>query len=278
MVETIDRERAQERAPSAAAEAPRRPVPAWVITLGSLVVLLVAWEFFGRDINPVFGSYPTAILEAGIALARSGKLWSALVESLQPFAVGYALAIVVGVPLGLVIGRFRIVEAAIGIYITAGYAMPLVALVPLLVLWLGLGFKVKVAIIFLLSVFPICINTWLGVNAVPKTLIEVGKSFVAPNSVILRRIILPATLPYIMAGIRLAVGRAVVAMVIAEFFTSISGLGAIVITSANNFDTATTFVPIILIMFMAVALNYLIGVVERRVAPWQAEIAGRDQQ
>ena len=252
-------------------------VPSWVITVGSLVVLIGAWEIFGRDINPVFGSYPSAIVEAAVALARSGKLWTALLDSLRPFGVGYALAIVVGVPLGLIIGRFRVVEAAIGIYITAGYAMPLVALVPLLVLWLGLGFTVKVAIIFLLSVFPICINTWLGVTAVPKTLIEVGKSFVAPNSVILRRIILPATLPYIMAGIRLAVGRAVVAMVIAEFFTSISGLGAIIITSANNFDTATTFVPIILIMLLAVALNFLIGAVERWVAPWQAEIAGRDE-
>jgi ABC-type nitrate/sulfonate/bicarbonate transport system permease component len=255
----------------------RGPVPSWVITVGSLVVLIGAWEIFGRDVNPVFGSYPSAIFEAAVALARSGKLWTALLDSLRPFAVGYALAIVVGVPLGLIIGRFRTIEAAIGIYITAGYAMPLVALVPLLILWLGLGFTVKVAIIFLLSVFPICINTWLGVTAVPKSLIEVGKSFVAPDSVILRRIILPATLPYIMAGIRLAVGRAVVAMVIAEFFTSISGLGAIIITSANNFDTATTFVPIILIMLLAVALNFLIGAVERWVAPWQAEIAGRDE-
>ncbi|MGA7390253.1 MAG: ABC transporter permease subunit, partial [Pseudolabrys sp.] len=100
----------------------------------------------------------------------------------------------------------------------------------------------------------------------------------APDVVILRRIILPATLPYIMAGIRLAVGRAVVAMVIAEFFTTISGLGAVIINSANNFDTATMFVPIIILMLMAVGLNWLIGFVERTVAPWQAEITGRDRE
>jgi len=279
MVDTVEPRPAPAagEAQSEAAARRRGPVPNWVITVGSLVVLIGAWEIFGRDVNPVFGSYPSAIFEAAVALARSGKLWTALLDSLRPFAVGYALAIVIGVPLGLIIGRFRVVEAAIGIYITAGYAMPLVALVPLLILWLGLGFTVKVAIIFLLSVFPICINTWLGVTAVPKTLIEVGKSFVAPNSVILRRIILPATLPYIMAGIRLAVGRAVVAMVIAEFFTSISGLGAIIITSANNFDTATMFVPVGLLMMMAIGLNYLIGAIERWVAPWQAEIAGREE-
>jgi NitT/TauT family transport system permease protein len=236
MVDVVDSTGAGADTPDEAR--PRRAVPSWVITAGSLIVLLGAWEIFGRDINPVFGSYPSAIAEAAWQLARTGKLWTALLDSLRPFFLGYGLAIVIGVPVGLITGRFRTVEAAIGIYITAGYAMPLVALVPLLVLWLGLGFAVKVAVVFLMSVFPICINTWLGVTAVPKTLIEVGKSFVAPNAVILRRIILPATLPYIMAGIRLAVGRAVVAMVIAEFFTSISGLGAIIITSANNFDTA----------------------------------------
>jgi NitT/TauT family transport system permease protein len=270
-------ERAGTRAQTPPAAKPRHPLPSWVITVASLVVLLGAWEIFGRDVNPVFGSYPSAIAEAGWQLARTGKLWAALSDSLRPFLLGYGLAILIGVPIGLVTGRFRTVEAAIGIYITAGYAMPLVALVPLLVLWLGLGFAVKVAVVFLMSVFPICINTWVGVTAVPKTLIEVGKSFVAPDSVILRRIVLPATLPYIMAGIRLAVGRAVVAMVIAEFFTSISGLGAIIITSANNFDTATMFVPIVILMVMAIGLTYLIGAVERWVAPWQAEIAGRDE-
>jgi ABC-type nitrate/sulfonate/bicarbonate transport system permease component len=276
MTQVIDtKDEAEIERPHAAGS--RRAVPSWLITVGSVAALLFVWEWFGRDINPVFGSFPSAIAEAFWDLALSGKLGAAMAESLQPFAAGYGLAILFGVPLGLIIGRYRVAEAALGIYVTAGYAMPLVALVPLLVLWLGLGFAVKAAVVFLMSLFPICINTWLGVTAVPKSLIEVGKSFVAPDTVILRRIILPATLPYIMAGIRLAVGRAVVAMVIAEFFTTISGLGAIIINAANSFDTATMFVPIVVLMVMAIGLNGLIGVVERRVAPWQAEIAGRDR-
>jgi NitT/TauT family transport system permease protein len=255
----------------------KHAVPRWVVTIASLTVILILWEIFGRDINPIFGSYPSAIAEAFVDLARSGKLWRALFESLQPFVLGYALAIVVGIPVGLVVGRFRTAEAAFGIFVTAGYAMPLVALVPLLILWLGLGFTVKVAIVFLMSIFPVCINTWAGVRAVPKSLIEVGKSFVASDATILRRIIFPATLPYIMAGIRLAVGRAVVAMIIAEFFTAISGLGGIIIQSANNFDTATMFVPVVILMVLAIGLNALVLWVERKVAPWQAEIAGHNE-
>jgi ABC-type nitrate/sulfonate/bicarbonate transport system permease component len=255
----------------------KRSVPRWVVTVVTLAAFLAFWEYFGRDVNPIFGSYPSAIFEAFVDLVRNGKLGIALWQSVQPFIVGYVLAIVIGVPLGLIIGRFWVAEAALGLLVTGGYAMPLVALVPLLILWFGLGFAVKAAIIFLMSVFPICINTWLGVKSVPKSLIEVGRSLVASDAVILRRIVLPATLPYIMAGIRLAVGRAVVGMVIAEFFTTISGLGAIIINSANNFDTATMFVPIIVLMVLAVGLNSLIGWCERIIAPWQAEIAGRDQ-
>ena len=254
----------------------RTRLPRWMITTLSVVIFFALWEIFGRDINPVFGSYPSAIFEAFLQTLRDGTLIPAFFESLKSFVAGYVLAIVVGVPLGLVVGRFRTAEAALGIFITAGYAMPLVALVPLLVLWFGLGVKVKIAVVFLMSVFPVTINTWVGVASVPKSLIEVGRSFVAPSHVILRRIIFPATLPYIMAGVRLAVGKAVVAMIIAEFFTALSGLGAIIINSANNFDTATMFVPVVLLMVMATGLTGLIGVIERRVAPWQSEIAGRE--
>lgn len=251
-------------------------IPSWVITVSTITLFLLLWEYFGRDVNPVFGSYPSAIAIAGWEMAMSGDLGSALLESIKPFLAGFALAALIGVPLGLLLGRFRVIEAAFGLLVTGGYAMPLVALVPLLVLWLGLGFWVKVAVIFLMCVFPIAINTWLGVKVVSKTLIEVGRAFVASDMTILRRIVFPATLPYIMAGLRLAVGRGVVAMVIAEFFTAISGLGGIIINAANNFDTARMFVPIVVLMVLATLLNTLVGIVERWVAPWQVEVAARD--
>ena len=251
-------------------------VPSWIITTSAVVAVLLLWQYFGHNVNPIFGSYPTAIAAAAWDMTRSGELGAALLESIKPFLVGFGLSLVLGIPLGLLLGRFRVFEAAVGLFVTGGYAMPLVALVPLLVLWLGLGFAVKAAVIVLMCVFPIAINTWLGVKVVPKTLIEVGRAFVAPNSVILRRIVLPATLPYIMAGVKLSVGRGVVAMVIAEFFTAISGLGGIIINSANNFDTARMFVPIIVLMVLATLLNGLVGRIERWVAPWQVEIASRD--
>lgn len=254
----------------------RKTVPSWVISAVTIGVLMLLWEYFGRDVNPILGSYPSAIAIAGWEMLLSGELTEAMLESIQPFVVGFILAMVLGVPLGMALGRFRIVEAAIGLLVTGGYAMPLVALVPLLVLWLGLGFGVKVAIISLMCVFPIAINTWLGVKVVSKSLIEVGRAFVAPDIVILRRIVLPATLPYIVAGVKLAVGRGVVAMVIAEFFTAISGLGGIIINSANNFETARMFVPIVVIMVLAILLNALVGFIERWVAPWQIEMAARD--
>jgi ABC-type nitrate/sulfonate/bicarbonate transport system permease component len=260
-------------------EAPqlKRDMPKWAITTLSVASVILAWEIFGRDVNPVFGSYPSAIAVAFWKLVLNGQLLTALIQSLKAFVVGYGLAIIIGVPLGLLIGRSRFLEAAIGVFITGAYAMPLVALVPLLVLWMGLGFAVKACVVFLMAVFPIVINTWLGVRAVPKTLIEVGKSFVASDLTILRRIVLPATIPYIMAGIKLAVGRGVVAMVIAEFFTAISGLGAIIINAANAFDTARMFVPVIVLMVLATLLNAFVGWIERKVAPWQVELSDRDE-
>lgn len=246
------------------------------ITAASLVIVLLVLEVVGRRINPLFASYPSAIAVELVNMTRDGRLVWAFLESLKPLLAGFFIATLLGVPLGVLIGRFRTVEAALGIYVTAGYAMPLVALVPLYILWFGLGFAVKVAIIATLTFFPICINSWLGVKMVPRTLIEVGLSFVGSKGQILRKIVLPASVPYIMAGLRLGVGKAIIGMIVAEFFTAISGLGGIIINAANAFETAQMLAPIVVIMVFAVAVTALLAWLERKIAPWHVEITRQE--
>lgn len=246
-----------------------------VITTLSVVIALLLWEYFGRGVNPLFGSYPSAIAIKLWELTANGRLPSAFVQSMQPFLVGFGIAAVLGIPIGMLLGRFRFLEAAFGIYVTAGNAMPLIAITPLFMLWFGLGFTVKVAIVATLSFFPICMSTWSGVKSIPKSLIEVGESFVGSKRDILQKIVLPASVPYIMAGIRLAIGKGIIAMIVAEFFTALSGLGGIILTAANNFETAEMFAPIIVLLTFAVALNAFVAWLEGRIAPWHIQVTGQ---
>ncbi len=270
----------QDSAGAGAPPATRRAFqfnPRYVMAL-SIVVVVTVWEIWGRRINPLFASYPTAIATEFWKLLWVGPLLPAFVDSIKPFLLGYALAAGVGIPVGLLMGASQTVEAALTVYVWAGYSTPLIALVPLFILWFGLGFAVKVAVVFTLTLFPVVINTADGVKSVPKAWIEVGKAFAASRVMIIRNIILPATVPSIMTGLRLGVGRAVVAMVIAEFFTAISGLGGMILKAGNNFETAKMFVPILILMGLGAGLTALVGVLERLVAPWHAEFTGRNQK
>jgi NitT/TauT family transport system permease protein len=251
-------------------------VPSSAISVISLVLVLALWEIFGRNVNPIFSSHPSAIFKVGITMVADGEIFAALFQSMQPLTLGYAMAAVVGIPLGLLIGRYRWAEAGLGIYMTAGYATPLVALIPLFILWFGLGFTVKVVIVAVLAVFPIAINTWAGAKAVPRTLIELGRTFVGSEYQIMTKIVIPSTLPYIMVGLKLAVGRSIIAIVVAEFFTLLTGLGGIILKAGDSFDTARMFVPVVVLMALGIALTWLVGWMEHKVAPWQRELADRE--
>jgi NitT/TauT family transport system permease protein len=252
-------------------------VPSSVISMASLGIVIAIWEMFGREINPIFASYPSAIFKAGVEMVKDGELVQALFQSLRPLSVGYLLAAIVGIPLGLLTGRYRWAEAGLGIYVTAGYAMPLVALIPLFILWFGLGFAVKVAVVSVLAVFPIAINTWAGAKSVPRTLIELGKTYVGSDLQIMTKIIIPSTLPFIMVGLKLAVGRSIIAIVVAEFFTLLTGLGGIILKAGDSFDTARMFVPVVVLMALGIGLTWLVGWLEHKVAPWQREMADNER-
>jgi NitT/TauT family transport system permease protein len=144
-----------------------------------------------------------------------------------------------------------------------------VAVIPLVILWFGLGNAAKLFIVTILAVFPILINTIAGVRNVPPQLIDVGNAFAANELQIFKKIILPSALPYMMTGLRLGIGRAIIGMVVAEFFTAITGLGALIVKYGNQYDTATMFVPIFVLMFLGVTLSMIVRNLEQWIAPWR---------
>lgn len=240
-----------------------------LIRAASVLTFLVIWEFYGRRTDPLLFTYPTAIAGALVKLLASGELIRQLLVSLSALTAGFGAALFLGVALGLVMGRSRIAEALFEPHVNALYATPQVALTPLLMMWLGLGFTVKVSVVFLFAFFPVLINTASGAKNVSASMIEVGQAYLASRRQIMFKVVLPAALPFIMAGVRIAVGRAVVGMIIAELFTAITGLGAMLSLYGNIFETAKMFVVIIVLAVLGVTLIHAAQMLERKMARWK---------
>jgi len=247
----------------------RNSTHAWGIRFLSLAVVLIVWELYGRSVNPVLFTYPTAIARAFVELVSKGELQRYLLQSLEVFLYGFAFAVIVGIPLGIFLARSTTLSLAVEPYLLAIYSTPMVAFIPLIVLWFGFRVFAKVVIVFLFMVFPILLNTQQGVKNLNQDLLEVARSFCSSERQLWRDLIIPSALPFILAGINLAIGRGLVGMVVAEFFTSVAGLGYMIVQYANSFETAKLFVPIVVLMALGVILIGLIKVIERKVAPWQ---------
>lgn len=235
----------------------------------SVVVFFIAWEYFGRHMNPIFMAPPSAIFRAAIELWQAGALQTALLQTLLPFATGLFLTVVIGIGLGIAIAQWSTLEYILDPFINALYAIPRIALVPLIILWAGLEFQGKVTILVSTAVFPIIVNTYAGIRDVRGSMLEIGKAYCATEWQIFFKIVLPAALPFIMAGVRLSVGLAIIGIIIAEFFTAISGLGGMIVEYSNVFATAKLFVPIIIIAVVGVVLTEFVVWLERRFSSWR---------
>jgi sulfonate transport system permease protein len=260
-----DKARAQK---VAAERRRRRPIQNVGIRVVSLAVVLSLWEVLGSHIDPVLFTKPSLIAVAAVQMIVSGELWNYLAPSLVVLAIGLSLAAVIGIAVGLVLARFWVIDVALGVYITFLYSIPSVALVPLIVLWAGYETTAKVVILFMFAFFPMAINTYQGVKNVDPKLVEVGRAFRCSEGQLWANVILPGALPFIVTGLRLAVGRGLIGMVLADLYTAISGVGYLIVRTASTYQVDRMFVPIVTLGLLGVTLTALLRLLERQVAPW----------
>jgi NitT/TauT family transport system permease protein len=265
--ETEDRSRAQRVATQRRRQ---KQLQKGAIRIASLTIVLTAWQVFGAQVDPVLFTTPTKIVAAAITMIGSGELWTYLWPSLVVLAIGLTLAAVIGIATGLLLARFWVLDVALGVYITFLYSTPSVALVPLIVLWAGFETTAKVVILFLFAFFPMAINTYQGVKNVDAKLIEVGRAFRCSEGQLWVNIVLPGALPFIVTGLRLAVGRGLIGMVLADLYTAISGIGYLIVRTASTYQVDKMFVPIVTLGILGVTLTALLRVLEIKVAPWTA--------
>ncbi len=239
----------------------------------SLLSLAALWEIAGRAMNSTLIPPLSQIGAAWWKLLMSGKLLANLSMSLTTLAIGFSLAVVFGIVVGLLMGRFRAVEHFLDLYVNALMSAPTTAFVPVLILWFGLGVESRIAVVFLFTVFVIIINTMTGVKQVDTVLVEMARSFGAREREVFFKIILPAALPAIMAGLRLGIGRAVKGMVTAEMLLTLTGIGAMIMQYGSSFATDSLFAVILTILVIALLTMRAVQWLDRRLTGWKAEIA-----
>jgi len=237
--------------------------------VASLLAGIALWEIAGRSVSAAFMVPFSETVVRLWELVRSGQLGTQLLSSAGLFATGFVLAFLIGMPLGLLLARVRAIRVALEPYIMILYATPMVALIPFILSLMGFGFVPKVLVVFLFAVFPILYNTVEGARSIKPELIEVARSYRSSEWALWLDVMLPYTLPFTMTGVRQAIGRGLVGMVAAEFFLSSTGLGQLIMTAGQNFDTAGVFAAILVIGLLGVALMRAGLLVEQHFARWR---------
>ena len=247
-----------------------------ILGTGTIVLLLLVWQFL-PDFVPMkagtklFFTVPSHIAGTLWDMFATGSIWKPLGVSASAFAIGLLMAIVVGLPLGVLLGRSATLNAMVDPFITAFNATPRLVFLPLLMLWFGIGIWSKVAVVFLGALFPLLINTYEGVRNADKLLINVVRSFGAGEWDIARLVVVPNSLPFIIVGLRLAIGRAVLGVVVSEFFGSQDGLGVMMVRAASQFKVDIVFAGLIVFAALSLIMTGLVKLLEDRLTRWRPQ-------
>lgn len=239
-----------------------------IVWFAGLLIIPVVWELYALVAESPLIVGPFEVVRAGVEMAAEGELGTAIAQSASVFFVGLAAGTALGLVVGILVGRFRTVDVVLDPYISALFATPLVAVIPILIVALGFGFGAKVVIVAMFAFFPVSINTAAGVRGVPRELDELARSFCSTELQAWRDILVPGALPFIVTGIRLAVGRSLIAVVVAEFSTAVTGLGFLILVNSRRFQMAESLVPVVILMITGFVLYTLLKKLENRLAPW----------
>lgn len=249
---------------SAARERLGQLLPTWL----ALAVGAAAWEAIGRFSGFQFFPPLSAVLIRMAEMIEQGKIVEPLLGSLSNLAIGFGISISVGVPLGILMGAYRKVDAAIGLYVYTGLTAPSLVFAPILFSIFGTGREPILGVVILYSIFIIILNTAAAVRGAPVHLVEMGRCFGASDRRLFSRIIVPAATPLIMAGIRLGAGRAVKGMINGEMFIALVGLGKVVMDAGKRFDSESVLAVIIVIIVVAFLVVMAVQAVDRRLTRW----------
>jgi NitT/TauT family transport system permease protein len=246
----------------------------WLGVLG-IVAFFSAWELATRFeiLNPFYFPPFSKIVAKGVELFVNGTIWQHMWFSLTNFAVGFIIAVVLGVIAGVPMGWYKGISRTFDPLLSGIYATPLIALLPLIIMLFGLGPLSKIIMTVLAAVFPILINTMTGIANTDNRLITMSRAFGATDSTIFLKVSVPGSLPYIVAGMRVALGRALVYIVVAEQYGAAMGLGYLSSVAAQRFQMAAMFVPIVIIACLGAGLNELLKLIEKRLEKWKPEKA-----
>ncbi|WP_028923394.1 ABC transporter permease [Pseudonocardia acaciae] len=243
----------------------------------SLAAGAVAWEVVGHLAAVPFFPPLSAVLARLAAMASGGQIVANLADSLVNLVLGFVISLVVGLVAGVAMGRYRKVEAALGVYVYALLTAPSLVFAPIFFSLLGAGRGSIVAVVVMYAVFVIIINTASAIRSVPAHLVEMARSYGASEPQILLRVLLPAATPMIMAGVRLGVGRAVTGMINGEMFIAVVGLGHIVTQAGGRFDGAGVLAVLLVIIAVALGAVALVQAVDRRLTRWVPETSRGDR-
>jgi NitT/TauT family transport system permease protein len=241
----------------------------------AVIVFLTAWELVGNTlglINPMFMSAPSLVGKAAVQLFASGEIWNDLRVSGIEFGWGYLLSVLVGVPFGIATGWYKKMSYIFDPFINAMNATPRVALLPLVIIWLGIGILSKVGIIFLGAVFPILINSRDGVKTTPYNLLTAARSFGASEWQIFRSVVLPSTVPFILTGLRLGVGRALIGVMVGELYAATAGIGFMITVAGATFQTDKVFVGVLIFAITGMFAMELLTKLEARFDKWRPKV------